>query len=113
MRPTTCFTQSFAQECMGKIIFSALIDFMRAHLQDNLDEISSELRVSANFISFACAFDKMFSLCANYPKGMDEVFRMWMKEYHTGELLFRVERSTSGGRMDIVSHGHNGYVLEL
>ena len=86
-----------------KNVLSALTDFMRAHLQDSLDEIAPELRVSPNFISFARAFDKMFSLCANYPKGMGEVFLMWMRENHTGELLFHVERAASGGRQDIAS----------
>ncbi|KAL7523561.1 hypothetical protein ACHAXR_000896, partial [Thalassiosira sp. AJA248-18] len=86
-----------------KNVLESLTDFLRAHLHDSLDEIAPELRVSPGFIGFARAFDKMFSLCANYPKGMGEAFRQWMKDYHSGELLFHVERAVSGGRQDIAS----------
>ena len=30
----------------------------------------------------------MFSLCANYPKGLGEVFWQWMKENHSGKLFW-------------------------
>ena len=86
-----------------KNVLEALTDFIRAHYGDSLDEIAPDLRVSPGFISFARAFDKMFSLCANYPKGWGEIFRQWMKENHTGELLFCVERAASGGRQDVAS----------
>ena len=86
-----------------KNVLEALTDFIRAHYGDSLDKIAPDLRVSPGFISFARAFDKMFSLCANYPKGWGEIFREWMKENHTGELLFCVERAASGGRQDVAS----------
>ena len=86
-----------------KNVLDSLTEFLRAKLSDSLDEIAPELRVSPGFISFARAFDKMFSLCANYPKGWGEVFRAWMKDNHPGELLFSVERAVSGGRQDIAS----------
>lgn len=86
-----------------KNVLESLTDFLRAHLSDSLDEIAPEFRVSPSFISFARAFDKMFSLCANYPKGWGDVFRQWMIENHPGELLFHVERAVSGGRQDIAS----------
>jgi hypothetical protein len=86
-----------------KNVLKSLTDFLRAHLHDSLDEIALKLCVSPGFIGFARAFDKMFSLCANYPKGMGKAFRQWMKDYHSGELLFHVERAVSGGRQDIAS----------
>ena len=46
------------------------------------------------------AFDKEFSLCANYPKGHGELFCAT----HSGELLLHVERS-SGSRQDIFVEG--------
>ena len=38
----------------------------------------------------------------NYPKGWGFNFCQWMKENHSGDLLFHVERSCKG-RMDVVS----------
>ena len=76
---------------------------MRAHLLDSLEDIDDELRVSPNFMTFARAIDKEFSLCANYPKGHGAIFQEWMINNHSGELLFHVERALSGGRQDVVS----------
>ena len=76
----------------------SLSELLRAHLNDSLDKVAPELRVSPGFMSLACAFDKMFSLCANYPKGLGEVFFQWMMDNNSGELLFRAEREASGGR---------------
>ena len=97
------FCHNHLRNVWVKNVLDSLTDFMRAHLNDSLDEIAPELRVSPSFISLARAFDKMFSLCANYPKGMGEAFRQWMKLNHSGELLFHVERAASGGRQDIAS----------
>jgi hypothetical protein len=58
-----------------KYVLNSWNDFMRGHLNDSLDEIAPELRVSPNFITFARAFDKEFSLCANYPKGHGGLWR--------------------------------------
>ena len=82
---------------------NATTDFLRGVLHDSLEEIAPELRVSPGFDGFARAFDKEFSLCANYPKGHGELFHMWMKENHPGELLLHVERAASGGRQDVCS----------
>jgi hypothetical protein len=88
---------------MGQNVLNSLNDFMHGHLNDSLDEIAPELCVSPNFITFARAFDKEFSLCANYPKGHRGLFRQLMKVNHPGELLWHVERVASGGRQDVAS----------
>ena len=51
----------------------------------------------------AHAFEKMFSLCANYPKVIGELFHQWIMDNNSGELLFYVERAESGGQQDIKS----------
>ena len=86
-----------------KNILHSLNNFLCAHLHDSLNEIAPEFRVSPSFICLARAFDKEFSLTANYPKGHGEIFGQWMKENHKGELLFHVERAVKGGRQDIAS----------
>ena len=86
-----------------KNVLLSLTDFLRAHLFDSLEEIADDLRVSPNFMTFARAIDKEFSLCANYPKGHGAWFLNWMEEEHCGELLLHVERALSGGRQDVVS----------
>ena len=86
-----------------KNVLDSLTELLIAHLNDNLDEVAPELHVSPGLISLACAFDKMFSLCANYPKGLGKVFRQWMMDDHSDELLFHVERLSSGGRQDVAS----------
>jgi hypothetical protein len=53
------------------------------------------------FIPFARAYDKEFSLAANYPKGHRELFAEWIKENYPGALLFHVE-STYGTHQDIM-----------
>ena len=53
------------------------------------------------FIPFARAYDKEFSLAANYPKGHGELFAEWMKENYPGATLFHVE-GTHGSRQDIM-----------
>jgi hypothetical protein len=102
-----------------KNVLLSLNDFLRAHLHDSLDEIAPEFRVSASFIALARAFDKEFSLTANYPKGHGEIFNQWMKETHPGELLFHVERAVKGGRQDVASmaamamYWNRNYCLEF
>ena len=112
------FCHNHLRNVWVKNVLESLTDFLKAHLQDSLEEIAPEFRVSASFNSFAHAFDKMFSLCANYPKGYGELFRQWMKENHQGELLLHVERAT-GGRMDVCSmaalaiYWNRNYCLEF
>ncbi len=64
-------------------------------LRDSLNKIDINLQVSTMFTLFARAYDKEFSLAANYPKGHGELFAEWMKENYPGVLLFHVE-STHG-----------------
>ena len=84
-----------------KKVLNSLNDFMCGHLNNSLDEIAPELRVSPNFITFARALDKEFSICTNYPKGHGGLFRQWMKVNHPGEQLWHVERAASGARQDV------------
>ena len=55
-----------------------LNEFTTALLRDSLDLISPILRVSTSLEALLIAFDKEFSLCANYPKGHGELFFTWM-----------------------------------
>jgi hypothetical protein len=70
-------------------------------LRDSLGKIDSSLCVSTMFMAFAGAYDKEFSLAANYPKGHGELFVKWIKENYPGELLFHVE-STHDSHQDIM-----------
>lgn len=76
--------------------------FLREYLFTYLEEIAPVLRVSPCMSGIARAFDREFSLCANYPKGHGHLFQQWMKRNHHGELLLHVERAESGGRQDVV-----------
>ena len=51
--------------------------------------------------AFAFAYDKQYSLSANYPKGCGELFKAHMRENHPGALLFHVERAF-GSRQDLM-----------
>ena len=77
-----------------------LNEFTSEFLKDCLDEISPILRVSTSLDAVLIAFDKEFSLCANYPKGHGELFLTWLRTKYPNELLFHVERS-GGGRQDL------------
>ena len=85
----------------AKAVEIELSKYLTVMLKDTLDRIDSSLRVSTMFTPFARAYDKEFSLAANYPKGHGELFAEWMKENYPGELLFHVE-STHGSRQDIM-----------
>ena len=76
----------------------SLTELFRAHLNDSLDKVAPELRVSPGFMSLDIAFDKKFSLCVNYPKGLGEVFCQLFMDNHSGEILFHVEVAASDGR---------------
>jgi len=79
----------------------AFSTFLTAELQASLDNIDPRLRVSTLWLAFCRAYDKEFSLAANYPKGHGSHFLSWVKKYYLGVLLFHVE-STHGGRQDIM-----------
>ena len=82
----------------------ALTSHLNVFFKDSLDNIDKNLRVSASMSALIRAFDKEFSLAANYPKGHGEEFKEWIKSTHPGELLLHVERS-SGSRQDLFVEG--------
>ena len=86
-----------------KNVIDYMTEFLRSHINNSLDEVAPELRVSPGFMYLACDFENMFSLCENYYKGLGEVFPRWMMDNNSGELLFHVEISVSGGRKDVTS----------
>ena len=86
-----------------KNVLDSLTEFLRAHLNDILDKIAPELRVSPKCMSLSRDFDIMFSLCEKSPKVLVEVFRQWMMDNTYGALLFRVDIAAYGGRQDVAS----------
>ena len=86
-----------------KNVLDSLTEFLTAHLNDSLDKVAPNLLVSPGFLSLTRSFDKMFSLCENYTKGLGEVFRQWIMDNHYGELLFHVYIVSSGVRRDVAS----------
>ena len=84
-----------------KNMLDVISNYVSTLIKDNIEEIAPELCVSPRFENMCRAFDKELSLCANYPKGWGSNFCQLMKENHSGELLFHVERACKG-RMDVV-----------
>ena len=84
-----------------KNMLDVIRNYVSKQIKDNFEEIAPELCVSPCFENMCSAFDKEFSLCANYPKGWGSNFLQWMKENYSGELLFHVERDCKG-KMDVV-----------
>ena len=82
----------------------ALTSYLNDYLKDTLEHIDISLRVSSSMSALIRAFDKEFSLCANYPKGHGMLFCEWIKETHPGELLLHVERA-GGSRQDLYLEG--------
>ena len=85
-----------------KNMLDVISNYVSTLIKENLEDIAPELGVLPRFENMCRDFDKEFSLCANYPKGWGSNFRQWMKENHSGELIFHVERACKG-RMDVVS----------
>ena len=56
--------------------------YLKTVLTSSLDECDPKLRVKMLFGAFCRAFDKAFSLSANYPKGFGENFLEYMLEHH-------------------------------
>ena len=79
-----------------KNMLDMISNYVSTLIKENLEEIAPELRVSPRFENMCRAFDKEFSLCANYPKGWGSNFRQWMKENHSGELPFHAEHACTG-----------------
>ena len=57
-------------------------EYLKSVLRSSLDECDPTLRVKMLFGAFYRAFDKAFSLLANYPKGFGENFLEYMQETH-------------------------------
>ena len=74
-----------------KGVEKALTTYLNTYLKDTIENIDPSLRVSSSMSSLIRAFDKEFSLSANYRKGHRMLFNEWMKEHHAGELLLHVE----------------------
>ena len=100
---TPCFSHNHLRNVWVKNFLYSLTGFLIAHLDYGLDEVAPELHVSPRFMSLACSFDKMFSLCENYPKVLGESFLQWFMDHHYGGLLFHVERVAYCGRQDVAS----------
>ena len=79
-------------------MIDSLTEFLRAHPNDSLDKFSPKFHVSPVFMFLASAFEKMFSLCSNYPKGIFKVFLQWIVDNHSSKIILHVERSSYGGR---------------
>ena len=75
--------------------------YLKSIVQDGLDQCNPKLRVKMLFSAFCRAYDKAFSLSANYPKGFGEDFLEYMKENHSTFLLYHVARCR-GARMDMI-----------
>jgi hypothetical protein len=63
--------------------------FLRVIVTDSLEKIPPELRVTCVYSAIARAWDKFFSLCANYPKGQGEHFAAWLRVNKPGTPLYR------------------------
>ena len=77
-------------------VLDYLTEFLRAHLNDSLEEVAPDLHVYPGFMSLASAFEKLFSICSNHPKCLGEVFHQWAMDNHSGEIRFHLERAASG-----------------
>jgi hypothetical protein len=73
---------------------------LRILLADSLENIPADLRVSCIFSALARAWDKFFSLCANYPKGQGEHFAAWLKVHNPDTPLHHVV-GAQGSRHDL------------
>ena len=64
--------------------------FLQVVGSDGLEQIPAELRVTCIFLEIAHAWDKFFSLCANYPKGQGEHVAAWLRVNKPGTALYHV-----------------------
>jgi hypothetical protein len=64
--------------------------FLQVIVSDSLEQIPPELQVTCIFLAIACAWDKIFSLRANYPKGQGEHFAVWLRVNKPGTPLYHV-----------------------
>ena len=73
-----------------KAMEGTLTDKLNQILRSDLDEIAPELRVTTSFSAIARAYDKGFSMNANYCKGFGEEYAPWHKKYRKNEPMFHV-----------------------
>ena len=66
----------------SKGVEKAFTSYLNAYLSDMIENIDTSLRVSSSMSALLRAFDREFSLSANYRKGHGMLFNEWMKEYH-------------------------------
>ena len=74
--------------------------FLCVIVTDSLEKIPPELRVTCVYSAIARAWDKFFSLCANYPKGQGEHFAAWLRVNKPGTPLYHVV-GAQGSRHDL------------
>ena len=76
--------------------------YLRVIVTDSLENIPPELRVRVTCVysAIAHAWDKFFSLCANYPKGQGKHFAAWLRVNKPDTPLYHVV-GTQGSRQDL------------
>ena len=81
-----------------------LNEFTSEFLKESLDEISPIHCVSTSLEAVLIAFDKEFSLCANYPKGHGELFLTWLRTKYPNELFFMLSALMEADRILLSWH---------
>ena len=75
--------------------------YLKSVLTLSLDEWNPKLCVKILFGAFCRAFDKTFSLSANYPREFSQNFLKYMLEHHPTFTLYHVA-CCCGARMDMI-----------
>ena len=99
--------------------------FLRVVVSESLENIPPELWATCFYSAIARAWDKFFSLCANYHKGQGEHFAMWLRVNKPGIALYHTV-GVQGLRHDLclmaalaiymnryVCFGYASYLLRL
>jgi hypothetical protein len=71
----------------AKAVEVELSKYLTVMLRESPNTIDRSLRVSTMFTPIARAYDKEFSLAANYLKGHGELFAEWMRENYPGSIV--------------------------
>ncbi len=74
--------------------------FLWVIIADSLEKILLELQVMCVYSAIARAWDKFFSLCANYPKQQGKHFAAWLRVNKPGMPLYHVV-GAQGSRQDL------------
>ena len=99
----TYFHNHFRNVWIGAIT-ERLSNCLDEILSCDLEAVESRYRLSTMMDAVLRSIDKDFSLPKNYPKGRGDLFKHWMKKYHSGALLVPVSH-TSGSRQDLYVEG--------